>query len=85
MKMTLIIRKKNEKTGEIMFKDKLKMCFDDNNIGLTIPAILFGGSFVYLLLTSLTLVGIMSTLLALYVGYGWGFIKGQAKQKKDNQ
>jgi len=68
-----------------MFKDKLKLCFNDNNIALTILAILFGGSFVYLLLTSLTLAGIMSTLLALYVGYGWGLIKGQTKQKEDSQ
>jgi hypothetical protein len=68
-----------------MIKEKLKLCFDDNHIALTIMAILFGGAFLYQLLTSLTLGGIMSTLLALYVGYGWGFVKGQAKQKEDNQ
>lgn len=70
-----------------MIRDKLKRCFDflTADIGATIMFLMFPGILLYLLLTSLSLVGIMSTLLALYVGYGWGFIKGQAKQKEDSQ
>jgi len=68
-----------------MIKDKLKLCFNDDNIGLTILAIIYLGSIVYLLLTALTPAGILMTLVATYVGYGWGFVKGQAKQKEDSQ
>jgi hypothetical protein len=68
-----------------MMKDKIKEMFSADNIRRTLISAVFIGSLIYLMVTSLVTsfsFGALITVgLAGYVGYCWGYIRGENSVK----
>jgi hypothetical protein len=65
----------------MMMKDKIKEMFSADNIRRTLISAVFIGSLIYLMVTSFSFGALITVGLAGYVGYCWGYIRGENSVK----